>query len=365
MSHKPVHKGPMAKVRLVRYLILLVVAIVFIVFLLPRFASLGNYVDVVKKMSVGFVILAFLCQVCAYLGNGFLLQALVGLSNAHISIRRGALITLAANSVGMVTGGWVSIAAVTYFLVSRKKEVNITEGAVLSGALPTVLNNLLLVILSLGGLAVLLANHQGLSAWQIIVYGFVFILAGLGITLLILSMRYQDKVERIVLWFADRIMQALHRTCDHAKVRAVTCNVFMSLEMLRRRGWIKPVIGSCIYILFDMLTIFFFFLAAGFPVRLSVMLPGYALALLLGKGLFFIPGGIGVVESSMAAIYTNLGVTASVSIAVIFGYRFFSFWIPTLLGFPLMTILSRTSDKSHVTRDNTADALAKESSSNR
>ncbi len=50
---------------------------------------------------------------------------------------------------------------------------------------------------------------------------------------------------------------------------------------------------------------------------------------------FLLPGGVGVVESTMAALYKGLGVPGSIAVVVILSYRLFSFWIPTLIGFSI------------------------------
>ena len=61
----------------------------------------------IRSMSAGLVGLAVVAQVCSYLGSGYLLQVIVDLDQARLSIVRGALITLAAASIGLVVGGWV------------------------------------------------------------------------------------------------------------------------------------------------------------------------------------------------------------------------------------------------------------------
>mgnify|MGYP001769238907 CR=1 FL=1 len=64
---------------------------------------------------------------------------------------------------------------------------------------------------------------------------------------------------------------------------------------------------------------------------------------LLGKAAFFLPGGVGIIEGTMAALYNGLGVPPGVTVVVILGYRVLSFWIPTLLGFPLIVYFQRTT----------------------
>jgi uncharacterized protein (TIRG00374 family) len=69
---------------------------------------------------------------------------------------------------------------------------------------------------------------------------------------------------------------------------------------------------------------------------------GYGVSILLQRGVFIIPGGIGVIESGMVAIYTSLGIPGAISVVLILSYRLISFWIPILLGFALAVYLQKT-----------------------
>jgi glycosyltransferase 2 family protein len=97
---------------------------------------------------------------------------------------------------------------------------------------------------------------------------------------------------------------------------------------------------------FDMLTLYFMFVGAGEKVSLGVLLAGYGLPLLLGKVAFILPGGVGVVESSMVMLYNGLGVPPATTGVVVLGYRLVSFWIPSLVGFPIAAYLSRNSNST-------------------
>ena len=95
---------------------------------------------------------------------------------------------------------------------------------------------------------------------------------------------------------------------------------------------------------FDVLTLYFLFVAAGNNISLGVLLAGYGLPLLLGKVAFIIPGGVGVVESSMAVLYNGLGIPAATTAVVVLGYRLISFWVPSLAGFPIAAYLHRSQN---------------------
>jgi uncharacterized protein (TIRG00374 family) len=101
------------------------------------------------------------------------------------------------------------------------------------------------------------------------------------------------------------------------------------------------LLGAFLNTTFDMLTLYLIFIAARNPVSPGVLLTGYGLPLLMGRMAFMLPGGVGVVESAMAALYTSLGVPYSVAVVVVLTYRLISFWLPLALGFPLILILER------------------------
>jgi len=115
-------------------------------------------------------------------------------------------------------------------------------------------------------------------------------------------------------------------------------NFISPTESLSPRGF-----DAIANIVFDMLTLFFLFVAAGHNVSLGILFAGYGLPLILGKMAFLLPGGVGVIEGSMVALYDSLQVPNAVSVVVILGYRLFSFWLPTLLGFAAATYLSGKS----------------------
>ncbi|MHB8807975.1 MAG: flippase-like domain-containing protein, partial [Anaerolineaceae bacterium] len=67
--------------------------------------------------------------------------------------------------------------------------------------------------------------------------------------------------------------------------------------------------------------------------------------LLLGKAAFVIPGGVGIVEGTMVALYDKLGVTNEVAVIVVLAYRLISFWLPSIIGFPLVFYLNHKTEE--------------------
>jgi glycosyltransferase 2 family protein len=123
-------------------------------------------------------------------------------------------------------------------------------------------------------------------------------------------------------------------------------DLFGAWDALWQGAWHRPAKGAFLNVAFDILTLYFLFVAAGDNISLGVLLAGYGLPLLLGKLAFVIPGGVGVVESSMAVLYNNLGVPQATTVVVVLSYRLISFWIPSLAGFPIAAYLQRSQSDS-------------------
>jgi len=195
---------------------------------------------------------------------------------------------------------------------------------------------------SLVGLVHLLIVHQ-LTSWQFI--SFVLILAAtLGIIgLLIWGLRHRTQLTQLGVGAGQRWARFRHQSYVPGRIENWLSNLYSAADTLLAGGWRRPLLGAVLNMTFDMLTIYFLFIAAGHQVSLGVLLTGYGLPLLLGKMAFFIPGGVGVIESTMIGLYNGLGVPDSVAVVVVLVYRVLPFWLPFLLGFPLILILQRNS----------------------
>jgi uncharacterized membrane protein YbhN (UPF0104 family) len=158
----------------------------------------------------------------------------------------------------------------------------------------------------------------------------------------ILALRHQEGTTTTVVWIAARLARLRRRAFDPSVPQESMRNLFSAWKTLQGGGWRRPALGAGLNVAFDMLTLLFLFLAAGHAVNPGVLLAGYGLPLLLGKMAFVVPGGVGVVEGSMAALYDGLGIPDPITVVVVLGYRLISFWLPSLSGFPVAAYLGRT-----------------------
>jgi uncharacterized protein (TIRG00374 family) len=331
---------PKTKVR--RYLFALVLLGLAVYFFLPRFAAMGHAFLVISSLRIPFVALSFAAQLLSYVGSGYLLRTVVRLASKPTSIVDGALMTAGANSVGTLGGGVLGTAGMTYLWLRRR---GVNPGAAgLGGWLPIFLNNTVLAIVSLAGLIVIIHIKKSSG---VLVAGFtlVFLILGAVLTVLILCLLYREKLAPIAIALAGFVAKFRHNPPEPAKIVTAVGHLLEGWDALLRGGWRGPAVGAILNTSFDMLTLAFLFLAAGFRINVAVLVAGYGIPRLLGK-LTVILGGIGVVEASMVGLYALLGAPRPIAVVVVLAYRLFSFWIPTLVGIALIPYLERWTGTS-------------------
>lgn len=338
-NHRSLLYSPPLILKARRYLLTLIFLGLAVHLILPQIASFEGSLQVIRTMALWAVLLAAFTQIISYIGYGYLINSALAIVDQHLSILKGAAINLAASSMGMLAGGTLGNAAATYIWV-RKTGVS-KEGSGLAGTLPTMFNNAILIVLATAGIVYLILVHE-LSSVQFYIFLLILTLLGLGALAVIWGRRHRTRFKAGAGKIAAFFARSRNRPYNPAPTEEYVSRFFAALDVLHKGGWQRPALAAAFSICFDMLTLYFFFIAAGHPVRPSILLVGYGLPLLFGKMAFLIPGGIGVVESTMAALYTGLGVPGPIAVVVILSYRMFSFWIPTLVGFPIAFYLQRT-----------------------
>lgn len=324
-SHRPPR-------RWLRPLLTLLLAGLAVHLILPQIATLKHSLQVVKGMTWWAVGLAATAQAVSYLGSGMLLTAIAAMTGDRLPVLRGTLITAASNSVGLVAGGLVGSGASAYRWV-RHSGVS-SEGALLSLWLPGLAGDGVLLLVAILGLIYLLVVHQ-LSRLQALSFGLILLILALVVAGIVWGAKRRPQLASLTARLTRRWSALRHRPFDPVPTQASVARLFDGLDRLSGGGWRGPALGASINIAFDMLTLYLVFVAAGHRVSPEVLLAGYGLPLLLGK-VPLLPGGVGIVESGMAAVYTSLGVPKEAAVVVILIYRLLSFWLPSLLGLALV-----------------------------
>lgn len=306
-------------------------------FLLPRVARIQHALLVASTLKIPFVALAFGAQILSYLGSGYLLKAVVKLAAKPLAVAEGALVTLGANSVGTLGGGVLGTTGMTYLWL-RQRGVN-RAAAGLGGWIPVFLNDAVLAIVSLLGLLTLFSLRK-FSRLLLLGFALAVLILASGLGILLWSLTHRDKLHPAVLAVARFIARLRRKPIDPHAAEAAAGHLLEAWDAVLEGGWRGPAMGAALNTGFDMLTLAFLFLSAGHGVSLLHLVAGYGVPQLLGK-LTVILGGVGVVETTMVALYSALGVPNAIALVVVVVYRLFSFWLPTLAGVSLVPFLER------------------------
>lgn len=325
-------------VRYFRFILPWIFIIIVAAVLLTKIASIEKAAAVIAALPVWMVGIAALTQVISYLGSGYQLKTIVNNDLHKISTIRGALITIAGESVGLA-GGMAGSIAVTYLWVAKDKDMS--DEGVMAGVIPIIYNSVALIAFSTIGMAYLLVNRS-LSTTQIVFYGLILIILLVGIIAIVYGLFRKQMVENVVLKAGGWINRLSRSKMDLVRIKNRIDHFYRSLALMKKKGWVKIGLGTLVNVGFDIVTIYIFFAASGYNITPGVLVAGYCLSFLMGRSFFFIPGGSGVIEGGMVAIFINLGVPAPISVVAALGYRFLSFWLPSLIGFLMIIYLERS-----------------------
>jgi uncharacterized protein (TIRG00374 family) len=98
-----------------------------------------------------------------------------------------------------------------------------------------------------------------------------------------------------------------------------------------KKDFFFALFSSFIFYLSDILTIYFAFVVFGFKPNIFLVIFGFTISFVLSF-LTSIPYIPGIVESSLAVVFVNLGFPANVSILAALLFRLFSYWLPMPFG---------------------------------
>ncbi|MGV8025668.1 MAG: YbhN family protein [Anaerolineaceae bacterium] len=328
--------------KVLRSIFLLVFLGVGVYLLLPQLNNIQKSMYVLKNLKYWALSLAFICEFLSYVGSGYLINSILGLFKERISLWRCILIVMASASIGMVAGGMFGSGAASFQWLRNSKAK--TQSAALASSLPLLMNNLAVLGISLFGVIYLLILHE-LTNVQIISFLIILFLLLMVVLIIYLVLYKREKSVPIILKTVNKIYKIIKRPFNEERINGQLSEMLAAWDLLLSKGWKKPLLGVVMSFGFDIAALFFLFVAGNKLINPGVLLIGYGLPLLLGKAAFVIPGGVGIVEGTMVALYGKLGVTDAVAVIVVLAYRLISFWLPSIMGFPIVFYLNHKTEE--------------------
>lgn len=318
-----------------RYLLTLAVLALAVKLVLPQLGPLQDSLLLLHTMVPGYLLLAVVAQVLSYTWSGVMLRDIARLTGDTVSVRRATAISLGSGSVGLVAGGALGTAGATFRWL-RDAGVS-AEGALLAGWLPTVLNGAVVVLFGVAG-TVELVWVRGLTAAEWTALGLAFAVVAAVCGALWWGARHPAPAERLAVAAERRWARLRKKPVREAQVRERVRASYAALDLLRARGWRRPALASALMVGFDALTLWLTFVAMLSVISPHVFFAGYGIPMLVSK-VGVVPGGIGLVEGMMVAIFHHVGEQTRVAVLSVVAYRLIAFWLPNLAGFAVVPLL--------------------------
>jgi len=322
----------LARVRKLLYLILLGL----IVFgLLPNLAGFNKVADALRRAKVFYVITVLLAEFLFYLTTAIFNWTILILLGHRLSLTEVFGIAWASSfanrllSMGGVSGLWVR-----YRFFTRRGITNTLVGIVI--AIQNLVGMVGLLIAFIFGLMYHFL-HRGFTSRETLASGAVIIGVGILLSKCFYLIAHREKLEKILLFFLERLnyLRAKYKkklwSSHHLQEKLEQFYQEISLVSRNRHKLIAISGLGFLWLGCDLFALHFSFRALGYSVPWGILILGYTVSNYLAT-ISMLPGGLGVMEASLAAIYASLQVPLSIAITAVLIYRFFSFWLPIPVG---------------------------------
>jgi uncharacterized protein (TIRG00374 family) len=322
--------------RWVIWLVILGVAV--LVFTLAR-ADLDQLIRTARGIAPWLLMLPALATLASYLTMAWSYQGIARAAGHTLPFPEMCRITLVANTANyLLSTGGLSGFALRMYLFARR---GIPAGsAVLISLVQTLLTNLTLLVFVAWGFVLLLFSHnlvgRDLIAAATLLVGFSIVVVAACVALL--RRRWRRRLLYAATRVVDRVLERVspHHRPRRSKLIRFQHNLNVGLDFLLQRPheMLAPTFYIVLDWIFTLLVLYTAFVAIGSPIAMSHVIAGFAI------GMFFsvaslVPGGLGVLEGSMAAVFVTLGVQYEQAVVAILIFRAAYYGLPIVASLVL------------------------------
>ena len=289
-----------------------------------------------STLDARLLIIPLACGLSSYVVMALSYQGIAQAAGAQVPFWEMLKITFVANTVNYIvsTGGLSGFAVRLYFFI----RLSIPSGtAVTISLVQTFITNTVLLLFVVVGFWVLLTSHDlhGYALGTTATLLFFFMLAA-GVAMLLLF--HRELRRRTLFVMAEAVHWFLHRFFPRHKPARVRIwrfqrNLNRGIEFLlaRKRHMIMPTFWIIADWMITLLILYGAFRAAHYPIPMSYVVVGFAVGIILSL-VSFVPGGLGVMEGSMAAIFASLSVPFETAVVAALIFRVAYYVLPLIIS---------------------------------
>jgi uncharacterized protein (TIRG00374 family) len=288
-------------------------------------ADLRELWETLKRVEVALLAVPLLCMAASYATMARSYQDIARAAGYEISFREMLEITFVANTLNylVATGGLSGFALRVYYFSRQSIPPN---AAVVISLAQTFLTNSTLLLIVLAGFLSLFAAHElaGATLAILSVLLAAFFLAALVAVLLLARSRLRRRVLFVLAqstyWLLHRLSP--HRAPPRTHIWRFQFNLNRGIELLlsRKSKMVWPLFWILLDWVFTLLILHTAFLALRYPVPVTYTVIGFAVGMVTSFA-SLIPGGLGIMEGSMAAIFAGFGVPFETAVVAALLFR--------------------------------------------
>jgi uncharacterized protein (TIRG00374 family) len=319
-----------------RSVLFILIAGLVIYILVPQLLGLRETLLLLEKAHKFWLILALGFEFIFYFGIAVLLWIILDVMNKKLAFWDLIKISFLNNfALHILPIGGIGAGIVNYYFL-KLKGLNSGETIIV-----LVLKNVFTYI-ALGILLIIsivyLPTHVGLSHLQLYLVSFLVIFAIWLLSYMIYLYYNKDRfyqrgyqLVKLINWFAKIFTRRVVSTPERTK--EIIDDIYEGFKLFDQRREAIPyaIFGGLLNWLGDIFCLGIVFLAFGYHIHIGVLIFAYVIANILAI-VSWIPGGLGVIEGSLALIIIGFGAPAEITWMSVLVFRLISFWLPIPIG---------------------------------
>ena len=306
------------------YALGLAVGIFILVLLFGKRREVTGAFHELNHLNYWCLLAAFVAEALSFVGYAYLQRVVLRMGGAILSMSSLTLVSLANIAIAYTIPGEPAVSSAYRYRFFRQRGAS---GASAGWAILTILiaQAIGMSLLLLLGVVVALAGNTGTHDTALVIVGLMIVLAA-G-TLLVR--------RDLLLRFLGSIVQLSKRVTGHPRdslVERIESTLARMRDIPMSTGSTLRVVSIATALwLVDFICLVCCFGAVHAPIPWSGVLLAFGVSQ-IAASLPFIPGGIGVVEGSLAVILVAYGTAKVPALAVVLFYRLLTFWLAILVG---------------------------------
>ncbi|HEX2259868.1 MAG TPA: flippase-like domain-containing protein [Actinomycetota bacterium] len=281
-----------------------------------------------RRVRPGYVLLALGLEAVALLALAQLYRRTLQELGGQVSFRRGVAISMGGFTIGRVLPGGGATAGLFMareMTLAGNPAATATSAALIGGMLGMAV---LGVVVLTGGVTTVFRDEVS-TAYLILIA--VLLAAFVAAFALMVRILRSESVRSTVFGWVEAVLKALRVNVNLETPLKFMEDVSSALPPLRRLA--GPAAWSALNWLADAAALWVLFLGFRHWLHPGVLLVGFGVAQVV-TALPVSPGGVGLVETGLAATYVAFGVPHGVAIVTVLAYRLASYWLPVAAGVP-------------------------------